>query len=534
MSSSNRYSLLFLEYYHMATINSKFRKQKVTVPSFQQWILLSLILLVATGLYLYQLGTESLWVDELYSIHDAKQVELDYSLIFRIADIRPFYYVLLKIWMQFGNGEAWMRGLSVLFGLGSIFLIYQLGRRVAGETTGLIAALLLALSPVFINFAQMVRMYSLGTCLGIGGTLALVYALEKPTNTAMGWWAITRILLFLTAPLNITLLLPDVLLFGWRFRTQRKVLLAFGKWLLLVIIFCTLSLLSLILGTLPFLNNALDFSQKTAQSGGHLFPSFIDVLRKLRNFTAFPFPSTSKGMSLFYQGYTLMLACLLSIALFQKHRSAKLLWITAWTFVPSAMIFFVSNRLWIDRYLLFISPYLLILLAAGFMRMWRLQKTLAIIVAIVYTLSVSGGLVRYYTVQDRQDWRSLAQTISINEEPGDTIILSGGSVSEKMTKALAYYYSGSAPVIRKIELCSSKKVEKSLREQAIKDLSNSQSRLWLVCGEGFDDQKFNTVFGEQFQLLKYEPFKNFNFYRENDLMHLFLIKPYVFPSIEQG
>ena len=61
----------------MATINSKFRKQKVTVPSFQQWILLSLILLVATGLYLYQLGTESLWVDELYSIHDAKQVELD-------------------------------------------------------------------------------------------------------------------------------------------------------------------------------------------------------------------------------------------------------------------------------------------------------------------------------------------------------------------------------------------------------------------------------------------------------------------------
>ncbi|MBE9169016.1 glycosyltransferase family 39 protein [Pleurocapsales cyanobacterium LEGE 06147] len=500
----------------------KSKTQKLTqIPActdgLRQWIPISFILLVAFVLYFYQLGTESLWNEELYSVHDAK----DFS--FTKAYIRPLYYIVLKIWMQFGTSEAWMRGLSVFFGLITIFLTYKLGCRVAGETIGLIAALLLTLSPLFINFAQMVRMYSLGTCLGVGGTLALVHALENPTASSMGWWASTRILMFLTTPLNMTLLLPDVLLFCLRFRTQRSVLLAFGKWLLLVIILCMPSLFTLISGTLPFLRGALDLSQKVAQSEGHSFSSFIEILRKLKNFTAFPFPSTSKVMSLFYQGYTLMLACLLSLALVKKHRSAKLLWIAAWTFLPSAMIFFVSQRLGIDRYLLFISPYILILLAAGFMRVWHLQKILAIIVAIVYLLAVSGGLVRYYTVQDRQDWRGLAQTIAINEKSGDSIILSVDA--SKMTKALAYYYPGSAPIVLNSKLCPSSEVKQPVVEEALDDLLPIQSRLWLVCGEGFDEKKFRTVFGKYFQLEKHAQFINYNFYRQNDFMHLFLVTP---------
>ncbi|MBE9126143.1 MULTISPECIES: hypothetical protein [unclassified Coleofasciculus] len=44
----------------------------IQADSLKRWISISLILLVATALYLYQLGTESLWIDELYSVHDAK------------------------------------------------------------------------------------------------------------------------------------------------------------------------------------------------------------------------------------------------------------------------------------------------------------------------------------------------------------------------------------------------------------------------------------------------------------------------------
>ncbi|NET17663.1 MAG: hypothetical protein F6K08_34985, partial [Okeania sp. SIO1H6] len=107
----------------------------------QQWLPIALILLLATGLYLNQLGTESMWVDELYSINDAKGNISLYG-------IRPIYFILLKFWMLFGTSDSWLRSLSVVFGLGSVFLTYQLGCRIAGTTIGLIASLLLTLSPL--------------------------------------------------------------------------------------------------------------------------------------------------------------------------------------------------------------------------------------------------------------------------------------------------------------------------------------------------------------------------------------------------
>ncbi|MEQ8537293.1 MAG: glycosyltransferase family 39 protein [Coleofasciculus sp. D1-CHI-01] len=481
----------------------------------RRWSPIGLILLLTTALYLYQLGTESLWIDELYSVHDAKPIELNHSLILKIATIRPLYYILLKIWMLFGTNDAWLRGLAVIFGLGSVFLIYLLGRRVAGEATGLISALLLALSPLFINFAQMVRMYSLGTCLAIGGSLALAHALEKPTASAMGCWASTRILMFLTTPLNGTLLLPDVLLFGLKFRKQRRVLLAFSKWLLLVIVFCLPSAFSLVSGTTSAVGGWLSEPQ---QAG------LVEIIRKLNHFTAFPFPSTSKLMSLFYKTYTLMLAGLLAIALFKKHRSARLLWVAAWAFLPSAMLYLVSQRLWVDRYILFVAPYVLILLAAGFLRVWRLQRILAIGVVIVYAIAVSGGLVRYYTVQDRQDWQGIMQTISINEKPGDIIVLSGGSASEKAPLALRHYYQGAAPIKRQPELCPTTKIKPSTVENALRSLSPFPSRLWLVCGD-FDQKAFQRVFGETFDWQSWHQFANWNFYRENDYLNLVLVTP---------
>ncbi len=483
-----------------------------------QWIPITLILLLAAGLYFYQLGTESLWVDELYSVNDAKRLPGHLGLI------RPLYYILLWLWMQFGTSDAWLRGLSVLFGLGSVFLTYQLGRHVAGKTTGLIAALLLALSPLFINFAQMVRMYTLGTCLSLGGTLALVNALENPTTTSMAWWASLRLLVSLTAPLNATLLFADIWLIWFRFRKQRPTLLAFGKWLLLVILLWLPSLFTLVSATLPFLSNALNLIAKIDPSATrHSFPSFVDVLRKLKNFTAFPFPSTSKLSSLFYQSYSLLLAGLVGIALIHKNHKPRLCLIAAWAFIPSGMIFLVSKRLWIDNYILFLSPYILIILAAGLMGLWRWKRIFAIAVAIIYAITVSTGLVRYYTVQDRQDWRSLAHIISMNEKPRDTIVLSIGS--PKMISALGHYYSGDAPIYSVGKLCPSDQVKKPDVEESLNKLPPIPSRLWLVCGTGFDDNKFRTVFKKYFHLETHQEFTNDNFYRQNDLMHLFLVIP---------
>lgn len=192
----------------------------INLSASRNWIIP--ILLLAAGLCLYQLGTESFWIDELYSVYDAQKVPGE------ISKVRPLYFILLRLWMVLGTSEAWLRGLSVLFGLGSIFLTYRLGRRVAGMAIGQLAALMLALSPLFINHAQEVRLYTLSTFVTLSGTLALTNFLERPTLAKMTGWTVARLLAILTTPLNITLLLPDTLLLGWQFRQKRRLLLGVG------------------------------------------------------------------------------------------------------------------------------------------------------------------------------------------------------------------------------------------------------------------------------------------------------------------
>ena len=66
------------------------------------------VLAIGFALRLYQVGTESLWIDEGYSLRDARA-----SL--SLLDARPLYYNMLHWWMRFGESEAWLRMPAVIF-----------------------------------------------------------------------------------------------------------------------------------------------------------------------------------------------------------------------------------------------------------------------------------------------------------------------------------------------------------------------------------------------------------------------------------
>ncbi|MGC8827339.1 MAG: glycosyltransferase family 39 protein, partial [Anaerolineae bacterium] len=123
---------------------------------------LALILLLALALRLYRLDGQSLWADEGNS---AALAGRPFAVIAEQAalDIHPpLYYWLLKIWCSFfGRGETALRSLSVLFSLGVVALVYALGAELAGPTAGLTAALLAAISPLQVYYAQEARMYML-------------------------------------------------------------------------------------------------------------------------------------------------------------------------------------------------------------------------------------------------------------------------------------------------------------------------------------------------------------------------------------
>lgn len=413
---------------------------RIKPRSLDRWLPITSILIAATVLFTYQLEGEGLWLDELTSIQDADQGLL---AAYRENQLRPLYYFLLMFWMRFGSSDAWLRSLSVIFAIVSVFLIYRLGRRLSGEAEGLMAALLLTVSPLFINHAQEIRMYVLSLCLGLAGTLFLTDALlterpQRPSQRALAGWSLFRLLAIYTVPLNVTLLLPDVLIICLRFRRERAVLFSFGKWLLLLIVLWSPSILSVVQESSPSSNFAAHHSDAAPPGLGRL-------IRPLKFFTVWPFEAQENAIAaLFYKVFTLLLSGLIGAALIGKHKSPALLWVTAWFILPLLPIVvfsYISTPIWVNRYLLFVIPYLFILLAAGFTRLWRQWKIAAVVMGIAYLIAAGGGLVHYYTVQERPDYKFNIATIEQYEQPGDAIVW-----GYHYLKPLNRYYDGDMDV----------------------------------------------------------------------------------------
>ena len=411
------------------------------IQALYRWLPISSILIVATFLFTYQLEGEGLWLDELTSLQDADQSLL---AAYKENQLRPLYYFLLMGWMRLGSSDAWLRSLSVIFAILSVFLIYRLGRRLSGEAEGLIAALLLTVSPLFINHAQEIRMYVVSLCLGLAGTLFLTDALltertQRPSQRALAGWSLFRLLAIYTVPLNVTLLLPDVLIICLRFRRERAVLFSFGKWLLLLIVLWSPSILSVIQESAPSSSFAAHHTDAAP-------PGLARLIRPIKFFTVWPFEAQENAIAaLFYKVFTLLLFGLIGAALIGKRKSPALLWVTAWFILPLLPIVvfsYISTPIWVNRYLLFVIPYLFILLAAGFTRLWRQWKIAAVVFGIAYLIAAGGGLVHYYTVQERPDYKFNIATIEQYEQPGDAIVW-----GYHYLKPLNRYYDGDADIL---------------------------------------------------------------------------------------
>ncbi len=137
--------------------------------------ILLLVMLLALGLRCHRLNAQSLWNDEGTSVALAQR---DLITITRDAsrDIHPpLYYWMLSGWVRvLGTAEWAVRSLSALLGVVLVSLIYALGRELAGRRVGVAAALLAAIHPFQVYYAQEARMYMLLAVLTAAAMLALI------------------------------------------------------------------------------------------------------------------------------------------------------------------------------------------------------------------------------------------------------------------------------------------------------------------------------------------------------------------------
>jgi len=156
-------------------------------------IALGLILLLALGLRFWRIDAQSLWYDEGWSIHLAKQ-SVRVALQGAASEGHthpPAYYLMLMLWVRlFGDGVLAVRALSAFLGAATVAVTYCLGSRLFGRSTGLVAALLLAVAPAHIVYSQETRMYAL-LALGLTGLLLLAYeCAARGSKWSVGAWAL--------------------------------------------------------------------------------------------------------------------------------------------------------------------------------------------------------------------------------------------------------------------------------------------------------------------------------------------------------
>lgn len=142
-----------------------------------KWASFILVLIVALGLRLYHLGSQSLWQDELVSWNFATND--DWKALFW-DNHPPLYPFILKLWSHLiSPTEFWIRLPSVIISVASVavsfFAIPDNYRR------SIFFMLLMALNPLSIRLAQEARMYSL---LEFCVTLTLLPSTNRFITTA--------------------------------------------------------------------------------------------------------------------------------------------------------------------------------------------------------------------------------------------------------------------------------------------------------------------------------------------------------------
>ena len=185
---------------------------------------LSIISILLGGLTLRLISiNQSLWLDEATSAVLVRDFSFpDILTKFSPGDFHPpLYYILLKFWSTiFGTSEIRLRSLSVVVGVGGIYLTYLLARMLFNKKIALVSSLLLATSGLHIYFSQEARMYVLASTFVL---LTIFYFVKTIGDGRVGDLVLFSVFLYLSVMTNyITVfIIPVFWIYGYLKRKNK-------------------------------------------------------------------------------------------------------------------------------------------------------------------------------------------------------------------------------------------------------------------------------------------------------------------------
>ena len=436
--------------------------KRVTALLWKPRLLVLLIAMVAFAARVYRLGAQSVWLDEGLSILFAHG-EFP-GLVQRLItdDIHPpFYIVTLHFWLQLvGETEFAVRFLSAFFGVLLVPLMYRLATdlfgsraedKATGSAVGVIASLLVALSPFLVYYSQEARNYIVVTVWTVLSVLALWRALTRQERR---WWvvyAVSSALVVYTHYYGVFVLLAQgaYLLLTW---SQQH-----GRW--------RPWFASAVVAVVLYVPWLAGFWGQAMNLWLHpdYWPGTLDLMTVvLRTFASFSFGSTSvlEGGGQFLVVFGVLFAAgsftLLARGGVRTRRGE--LYLLVYTVVPLLAIYTISSRYpkFAERYLIMITPAFYLVLARGLAAFYELGRWLAphwpslgaVAMAIcVAGTAAAGGLsagttwqVYYGADWAKDDHRGAISYIEANSQPGDVILLTRNTY-----QSFEYYYHGDLP-----------------------------------------------------------------------------------------
>lgn len=424
-------------------------------------------------------GETSLWLDEAVSVAIAR---LEWGDLWAIVSEREgnmsLYFVVLHLWHMVSDAELWLRGLSVVFSLGTIAMTYLLARRIVEARAAAASALVVAVNGLFLTEATQIRGYALAELLVVSSCYFLVKALQ---DSSRGAWALYAVAAGLSLYVHLfagLVIAGQLVSLAWRGRGNvpwgRAAAAGAG----------VAVLAGPIVAFALFRGGQIGWIGEPTLS--KTVGTFVVMAGGLAGGRARAAPDQILGLALtlLYAIGFLMAARHLVVA--RKARAAKeetwgLAFFFSVTVLPVALAFAVSiaaQPIFYYKYFAVILPMLAILVASGITRVSRRVLATGMLVAIVVLSLAAIG--RCYGDCNREDWRDAADYVVARAEPDDAVLL----YAPYMRTAFDYYATDlDAEVVYPSVSYTSRRYEETVSDPdrgLVSSIASRYERVWLV------------------------------------------------------
>ncbi len=366
------------------------------------------------------LGTHGLFLDESVS---ATLATAPWHRFVNVVSHREanmaLYYLLLRGWVVLGHSEIALRSLSVILAVGALWVVIMLARSLFGRRVALIAGLLLAVDPLYVQFAQDVRGYSLALLLVSASCFFFVRGIRQVDPPPRLCWTAYTIVTALAAYSNFwAALVPVGQALSLAFLPPGRI-----PWRRVLTSAVALIVLLVPLGLLIESTDSAGVNWAAGSSAGRLFTHIRAAV-----------PHAVLDLLVLVA----VVAVVAVVVLARRRadvgkvfaRQWPLFFTACWLVVPVAavvMLSLVDRPLLVVRYLMVSLPAAILLVAVGVERVSsraRRGATALAAVLLVVLVGVSAlGVAQWYSLGGPQDFRAPVAYIAARAQPGDGVLI---------------------------------------------------------------------------------------------------------------